>query len=73
MQGLNEQKRVHQFKAYETLNSDFIEKYLVTYPKMINQQEIESATERLTDLFKKTVGQNDAISYNSDILKIADI
>jgi hypothetical protein len=55
VQALNEDKKLHQFKAYETLNPSFIETYLSTYPAKITVESVRHSAEQLKQLFSETL------------------
>jgi hypothetical protein len=55
VQALNEDKKLHQFKAYETLNPSFIETYLSTYPAKITVESVRHSAEQLKQLFTETL------------------
>lgn len=50
-QALKEGRKVHQFKAYHTLNRSFIEDYLQTYPNSIDPISIQRAKQSIHTLF----------------------
>lgn len=51
VQAMNENKKLHQFKAYDTLEPSFIQEYLSTYPEEMNVKSLKDASERLKKLF----------------------
>ena len=55
VQALNEDKKLHQFKAYETLDPSFIDAYLSTYPENISVENIKVSEEKLKELFVDTL------------------
>ena len=55
IQALNEDKKLHQFKAYETLNPSFINAYLSTYPENISVENLKVSAEKLKELFVDTL------------------
>ena len=55
VQALNEDKKLHQFKAYETLNPTFINAYLSTYPENISEENLKVSAEKLKELFVDTL------------------
>ena len=55
VQALNEDKKLHQFKAYETLNPTFINAYLSTYPENISVENLKVSAEKLKELFVDTL------------------
>lgn len=73
IQILNEQKKLHQFKAYHTLEDDFITQLMTSYPTTIDIPEIEQAAHRVAELFKSTVIKNAMFDYDERLFKIAEI
>ncbi|OIU71823.1 aminoglycoside 6-adenylyltransferase [Rossellomorea aquimaris] len=73
LQSLMEGKKLHQFKAYETLRPEFISEYLRTFPELITVEQVQKAAERLRDLFMDTIrlSNNHSMdeSLNSILLK----
>ncbi|RSD28748.1 aminoglycoside 6-adenylyltransferase [Mesobacillus subterraneus] len=67
VQALNEGKKLHQFKAYDTLNPKFIEAYLSTYPNKIDAMNLGESTKKLKELFIKTVKQSPIFTLNEDL------
>jgi predicted nucleotidyltransferase len=55
VQALNEDKKLHQFKAYETLTPIFINAYLSTYPEKISVENIKISAGKLKELFVETL------------------
>ncbi|MCA1055789.1 hypothetical protein LCM10_12400 [Rossellomorea aquimaris] len=60
LQAHSENKKLHQFKAYETLKPEFIKEYLSTYPDEITGQKLTEAAYRLKGLFFKTVSRSES-------------
>ncbi|MEK4626815.1 hypothetical protein MKZ17_00925 [Solibacillus sp. FSL R7-0682] len=71
VQVLNEKKKLHQFKAYETLDTQFMEAMLKTYPIAIDGEGILKAANGLGDLFLKTLNEQHSISFDERLLRIA--
>ncbi|MBT2691705.1 aminoglycoside 6-adenylyltransferase [Bacillus sp. ISL-55] len=67
VQALNEDKKLHQFKAYETLTPSFIEAYLSTYPKEVTAENIRASSEKLKELFVKTLKQSSIFTMGHDL------
>lgn len=65
VQALNEDKKLHQFKAYETLNPKFIKAYLSTYPEELTVENLRVSTEKLKKLFTETVEQSSIFSIDN--------
>ncbi|MCT4784006.1 MULTISPECIES: nucleotidyltransferase domain-containing protein [Exiguobacterium] len=54
-QALKEERKVHQFKAYHMLNSQFIAHYLRTFPSSVDTDSIKEAKQALHRLFLDTL------------------
>ncbi len=70
VQAMNENKKLHQFKAYETLNTSFIEAYLSTYPEEITVEKLLVSAEKLKILFVKTLKQSSIYSMDHALEKL---
>ncbi|WP_416731760.1 aminoglycoside 6-adenylyltransferase [Fictibacillus sp. JL2B1089] len=70
VQTLNEDKKFHQFKAYDSLNSDFLEKYLSTYPKDITCDSLVESASLLKELFIHTVMQSSMYTLDHSLLEL---
>ncbi|WLR57255.1 aminoglycoside 6-adenylyltransferase [Mesobacillus subterraneus] len=67
IQALNEDKKLHQFKAYETLNPDFIKACLSTYPREVTAESIRVSSEKLKELFVKTLKHSSTFTMDNDL------
>jgi predicted nucleotidyltransferase len=67
---LNENKKLHQFKAYETIESKFIRRFLQTYPAEISDETLVKAAGRLHDLFSETIKQSRTHQLGENIHRI---
>ncbi len=65
LQTAKEGKKLHQFKAYNSLNLDFIEKLNATYPTKLTEKELMKAFKNLLSLYIKT-----AESFDENLLKL---
>ena len=75
LEGLNEGKKMHEFKAYNELNKTFIEELLETIPNNIQLKELEKCKKNLLQLFYKTISNSDKIKFEENskyLLEIAD-
>lgn len=70
VQALNEDKKLHQFKAYETLNPSFINAYLSTYPEEVTTENLRSSAEKLKKIFVDTVKQSSIFSIENDLYQL---
>lgn len=65
LQAMNENKKLHQFKAYDTLDPSFIKEYLGTYPEKISIKDLEDAAEKLKELFVNVLEKSSFTMDNS--------
>lgn len=70
IQALNENKKLHQFKAFETLQPLFIKKYLSTFPEQITFENISGSAAKLIKLFTDTVGESDTYTINEELSRL---
>ncbi|KPB03815.1 aminoglycoside 6-adenylyltransferase [Bacillus sp. CHD6a] len=67
VQILNEDKKLHQFKAYETLDPSFTKLYLSTFAGEITVDSLKRSSERVTALFKTTLSQSSTFSVDKNL------
>ncbi|MBS8263959.1 hypothetical protein DYI25_05860 [Mesobacillus boroniphilus] len=67
VQALNEDKKLHQFKGYETLNPSFIKAYLSTYSGEVTVENLRVSSEKVKDLFINTLKQSSIFSMDYDL------
>lgn len=67
VQALNEDKKLHQFKAYETLDPSLIKAYLSTYPEEITVENLMVSAEKLKRLFVDTVIQSSIFTIDNSL------
>lgn len=72
IQALNENKKLHQFKAYETLQPLFIQKYLSTFPEQITVESVAVSAKKLKDLFTDTVCESEIYTINQDLRRLVE-
>ena len=75
LQGLNEGKKMHQFKAYNELDEKFNEKILKTIPTKIQLEELEKCKDNLLKLFYETICKSEKVKFEENskyLLEIAD-
>ncbi|PET76369.1 hypothetical protein CN514_02490 [Bacillus sp. AFS001701] len=70
IQAFNEEKKLHQFKAYETLNPEFINVFLGTYPSEITIESLQDSSEKLEELFFKIINQSKVFSKDEQLIKL---
>ncbi|MEK3765352.1 hypothetical protein [Solibacillus sp. FSL K6-4121] len=73
VQILNEQKKLHQFKAYHTLEEDFVKQLKRSYPSTTDSSDIMAAAKLVTQLFKDTIQKNEIFDFDEQLFKIAEI
>jgi predicted nucleotidyltransferase len=70
LQCMIEGKKLHQFKAYETLRPQFINKYMTTFPEQITAGQVQKAAQRLHDLFKDTIKSSNTHRMDDSLYNI---
>lgn len=70
VQALNEDKKLHQFKAYETLHPAFITAYLTTYPETITVESVQESAEKITEVFVEALKQSPVFSMDEDLMRL---
>ena len=63
-----EGKKLHQFKAYNSLEQAFLDKLEGTYPCSRVYQDIHQATESLLNLYLETIKQSDYLKFDENLL-----
>lgn len=74
IEGLNENKKLHEFKAYNELDDNFLERIKQTIPKDLSKAELESCGNVLLELFLKVIS-NSKLKHDENLkylLEIAD-
>lgn len=69
---MNEDKKLHQFKAYETLDPHFIQDYLATVPTEVNAENIRISAGKLKELFRRVIRHSTTFSMNDELEKLLD-
>ncbi len=72
MQAMNENKKLHQFKAYDTLDPSFIQKYLKTYPETISVESLKEITEELVILFRTALKNNSFYTMDDSLQRLLE-
>ncbi|THE13055.1 hypothetical protein E1I69_09300 [Bacillus timonensis] len=70
VQAMNEDKKLHQFKAYDSLDPSFITSYLSTYPEKVDPITIETSAEKVIGLFENVLEQNSHFSMDHDLQQL---
>lgn len=65
-----EGKKLHQFKAYDTLSEDFIKKLKETYPKNLSFEEINFAKNKMLSLYLEIVKNSDVFNFDDSLLSL---
>ena len=73
LQILNENKKLHQFKAYHTLQKEFINELDKSYPKSTDKTEILRAARAITQLFKRVIIENETFTLNEEVFGITKL
>ena len=58
MEAMSEGKKIHEFKAYHTLNPDFLRDLQETYPNALSRTALADAKDALLSLYVRTVERN---------------
>ena len=58
MEAAAERKKIHEFKAYHTLDKDFLRDLEATYPRELSQTALTRAKDALLSLYVRTVERN---------------
>ena len=58
MEAMAEGKKIHEFKAYHTLNPDFLRNLQETYPNALSRTVLTDAKDALLSLYVRTVERN---------------
>lgn len=67
---VKEHKKLHQFKAFHTLDGDFLKKLEYTYPASRNTEGLSRAKECLLDQYQNVVKQCNFLEFEEAQLKI---
>ncbi|WP_077310114.1 aminoglycoside 6-adenylyltransferase [Terribacillus halophilus] len=66
----NEGKKVHQFKAYETLRPSFIEAFLDTHPNEVTVERLLISADKLKDLFLDTIYKSELFIIENGLINL---
>ncbi|MDN4606461.1 aminoglycoside 6-adenylyltransferase [Sporosarcina highlanderae] len=67
VQAMNEKKKLHQFKAYDSLDSSFIDAYLSTYPDEITVEKLTTSADQLKELFVEIARQTPSMIIDENL------
>ncbi|MBD7985660.1 aminoglycoside 6-adenylyltransferase [Sporosarcina sp. Sa2YVA2] len=72
IQAMNENKKLHQFKAYDTLSPSFIQDFLKTYPEKINVESLGCVSKDLIRLFEAVLKKNSLYTMHDDLQRLLE-
>lgn len=67
---VEEGKKLHQFKAYNTLSQTFLNRLEETYPKSRTYEDMHNAKERLLALYLETVKDSEYLTFDDSLMKL---
>ena len=65
-----EGKKLHQFKAYNSLARNFLDRLEETYPRSRTYEDMHTAKEKLLALFLDTIKGSEFLSFDDSLLKL---
>ena len=65
-----EGKKLHQFKAYNTLSQSFLDRLEETYPQRRSMDGMHIAKEKLLTLYLETVSGSDCLTFDDSLRKL---
>ncbi|MCG3086484.1 aminoglycoside 6-adenylyltransferase [Sporosarcina cyprini] len=72
VQAMIEDKKLHQFKAYETLDPHFLQDYLATVPTEVTAENIRESACKLKELFMRVIKHSTTFSMDDELKKLLD-
>lgn len=75
IQALNEGKKLHEFKAFNELDNEFLLEIEMTIPKSIEVNELNRCKDSILDIFYKLMNSSDKLLFEQDskyLLEIAN-
>ncbi|WJY28300.1 aminoglycoside 6-adenylyltransferase [Sporosarcina trichiuri] len=73
IQAMNEQKKVHQFKAYNTLDPEFVSNFLSIYPTDTSVGTLKAARNHLILLFKEVVQKSPLYNLDGGLVELLEL
>ena len=70
VQTVAEGKKLHQFKAYNSLAQTFLNRLEETYPKSRTYEDMQNAKEKLLALYLETVNGSKYLTFDDTLLKL---
>ena len=65
-----EGKKLHQFKAYNSLARNFLDRLEETYPRSRTYEDMHTAKEKLLALYLETVNSSEYLTFDDSLLKL---
>ena len=65
-----EGKKLHQFKAYNTLSQTFLNRLEETYPNSRTYEDMHTAKEKLLALYLETVKDSEYLTFDDSLLRL---
>ena len=65
-----EGKKLHQFKAYNSLSQTFLNRLEETYPRSRTSEDMHTAKEKLLALYLETVNDCECLTFDDGLLKL---
>ena len=65
-----EEKKLHQFKAYNTLSPIFLNRLEETYPRSRTYEDLHTTKEKLLALYLETVKGSEYLTFDDGLLKL---
>ena len=66
----SEGKKVHQFKAYHTLDPQFIEAYVQTFPSQLDAASLSTAKQAILRLFETVLASHPVIAIDVEAKRL---
>lgn len=70
VEAVAEGKKLHQFKAYNTLVKPFLDRLEETYPQSRTHEDMHTAKEKLLVLYLETVKGSEYLPFDNSLLKL---
>lgn len=67
---VSEGKKLHQFKAYNTLAKPFLDRLEETYPHSCSYEEISAAKDKLLTLYLETIKSSEYLTFDDALLRL---
>ena len=70
VEAVAEGKKLHQFKAYNSLARNFLDRLEETYPRSRTYEDMHTAKEKLLALYLETVNSSEYLTFDDSLLKL---